>query len=222
MLVGASLGVSACVPAPRTYLRPSAPGGQYTKSTCAGGAGPEDRVALAASEGIMVGVESYSLEEVSAVMPADRPKVGTGFSIILQIPPGKALRFASSSFVLTDQLTQTMHEQQATTVLDFPDAHVLLDGLVVAMSSGPGPPRVRQIAMRDTLIGASQPDWFITPRWFGTILSHPYYVVVPFEGVTCRDCRLRLPPLAVGSTTQQFPEISFKLVKEWLLEPLNC
>jgi hypothetical protein len=227
--VAVSLTVSACALLPTAYLKPSATGGEYTKSGCAGVAGPEDRLVLAGPDSIMIGVESFSLEEVRAVLGAVRPpktsvdeKVGTGFSVILHIPVGQTVRFASRSFFLTDQVTHAVHEYQATSVLDFAQARVLLDGVVAAMQSGDGPPKVRQVDMRATLTGVSQPDWHITPRWFGRVLDHPYYVIVPFDGVTCRDCRLRLPPLAIDSLTFEFPEIRFKLVKEWVLWPLNC
>jgi hypothetical protein len=177
----------------------------------------------------MIGVESYSLEELSAVMrtsrmpntsPSDR--AGIGFSVILHIPAGQIVRFASRSFFLTDQATQKVHQVEATSILDFADARVLLDGLVASMQSGDGPRRVRQMDIRAPLAGVRQPDWFVAPRWFGKLLDHPYYVIVPFEGVTCSECLLRVPPLEVASKTFQFPEITFRLVKEWVLWPLNC
>ncbi len=228
-LVLLSLAASACAPAPTTYLKPFAVGGQYTRSICAGAAGPEDRLVLAGPDGVMIGVESYSLEEVSVIVRASRPpstspseRVGTEFSVILHIPAGQTVRFASRSFFLTNQVTHTVHQYEAVSVLDYVDARVLLDGPVAAMQSGDDSSRVHRIDIREPLTGLSQPDWFVTPRWFGRALDHPYYVIVPFEGVTCSECRLRMPSLAVGSKKFEFPEISFRLVREWVLWPLNC
>ena len=228
-LIVIALAVSACVPILTTHLKPSAPGGQTTNTACAGMVGPKDRLVLAGPDGVMIGVESYSLEELSAVERALRQPytmgyeaVGTGFVVIVNLPVGRNVRFASRSFFLTDQVTHAVHEYQWASVLDFVDARVLLDGLVAALQSGDGPPGVRRVDLTTTFTGVPQPNGHITPRWFGKVLDRPYYVIVPFEGVTCTDCRLRLPPLVVESTTYEFPEVSFKLVKKWILSPLNC
>ncbi len=228
-LIVVALAVSACVPVPRTYLKPSAPGGQATNTACYGTIGPKSRLVLAGPGGIMIGVESYSLEELSSVERTLRQPytmgyetVGTGFVVIVSVPVGRTVRFASRSFFLTDQVTHTVHDYQWASVLDFVDARVLLSGLAAPMQSGDGPRKVRRVDLTTTITGVPQPDWIIKPRWFGRVLDHPYYVIVPFEGVTCTDCRLRLPPLVVDSTTYEFPEVSFKLDKKWILSPLNC
>lgn len=179
----------------------------------------------------MIGVDSYSLGELTHVIRANQnrytlgyDKVGTGFSIILRIPAGRTVRFASRSFFLTDQVTHAVHEYQGTSVLDFVDMRFLLRGLVVAlhMQSGDRSIMVRRIDLTTTITGVPRKDSNRTPNWSGPVLDHPHYVLVPFEGITCVDCRLRLPPLVVDSTTYEFPEVSFKLAKKWVVQPLNC
>lgn len=232
-LIVVALTVSACILVPVTYLKPSAPGGQNTNTVCIGTVGPKDRLVLAGPDGVMIGVDSYSLRELSAVMRARAnwerytlgyDKVGTGFNVILRIPAGRTVRFASRSFFLTDQVTHAVHEYQGTSVLDFVDIRFLLRGLVVAlhMQKVGGSVKVRQIDLMTTITGVPHKDSNRTPNWSGPVLDHPYYVLVPFEGVTCVDCRLRLPPLVVDSTTYEFPEVSFKLAKKWVVQPLNC
>ncbi len=232
-LIVVALAISACFPLLITHLKPSAPGGQYTKIACAGRVGVKDRLVLAGPDGVMIGVESYSLGELTRVIRAHQneytlgyDKVGTGFSIILRIPPGRTVRFASRSFFLTDQVTRVVHEYQGASVLDFEDPRILFPGLVVAlaMQSGDGSVKVPQIDLTTTITGVPHKDSNRTPRWAGPVLDHPYYILVPFEGVTCIDCILRLPPLVVDSTPYEFPKVSFKLVKEWVAESLvlNC
>lgn len=79
---------AACVPARLTFFRPSAEGGQLTKSSCGGAAGPEDRLILANDNGAMTAVEAYSLRELDTIHGEKSPRHGTGVSIILHIPLG--------------------------------------------------------------------------------------------------------------------------------------
>jgi hypothetical protein len=227
-----------CFPGPVTYLKPSAPGGQHRNSTCGGEVGPEDRLVLADSTGVMVGLETYSLEELSEVLrsqderltrgrpteqtPTVRPTAGTGFSIILYVPEGRSLRFVSRSFVITDQRNATVQERVPTRV--FSSSGRLLDGLVAGMVGTPHSPKVGpQIDVGETLVGApGTRSSRGVQRWFDTRVARQFYVIVEFDNLNCRDCTLRMPPMQVDSTAVQFPEIRLRTVREWFWSTLNC
>lgn len=226
-LISLTLAVAACAPVAVTYFKPSAPNAEYKMSTCAGWAGPEDRVLLAGPEGIVIGVEAYTTEELSALLRATRREVGIEFSIAVFIPssPPMSVRFASGTFLLTDELTKVVHEYGAEDVLDFPHYNVLLDGPNVAVHyrdprlAG----RMRRIDIREPLSGTSRKEWHgPPPRWFGKAIDHPYYIVLSFRNVQSKQFRLRLPPVLVGREAFEFPEIGFREVTEWIGQSLNC
>lgn len=257
----ASITVTACAPVQVTYLKPSAPGAEYTRSICGETAGPKDRAVLRGPESYVIRVDTYSLEEVSSlnlwheqiavkqgrtVYKASHiyPK-GTGITIIVQTPQDQSasMRFLSKAFFLTDEATGSVHEYQAENVLDFEDADVLLDGAVAAAHS------IRYADERVKVDRSHIPTW---PRWVQSVRSsddhvkvrrlsilqaltpipaekkwlratyRPYYIVLFFENVRSAQFRLRIPPVSIGATSFDFPEITFRLVNEWIVAPLNC
>ena len=240
----AVLALSACVPSRSSYLKPSAPGGYHVNSTCAGMVGPKDRLILADSTGVMVGIETFRLEEISQNLRSqderddaqrrrvDRRSVseparsGTGLSIILHVPNGRSLRFASRSFVITDRHTLAIHEREPERV--FADSGALMDATLVGLVGSRHSPIVgTRMDIGETLTGAPDVRYRWTRRnliqqWFGTRVSRPYYLVIELDNVQCRDCQLRLPSMTVDSMTVEFPEIRLQWVGEWSFSSLNC
>lgn len=233
----ASFAVTACAPVPVTYLSPSAPGAEYTRSECGEAAGPKDRAVLRGPEGYIIRVDSYSLEELSLIQRSDeqiaikqgrRPQkashdyeTGIGITIILQTPNNQSasVRFLSKSFFLTDEETRSVHEYQAEHVLDFEDVDVKLDGIVAALKSirsSDDHVKVRRLGVFEALTTIPPKN-----KWFGTI-DRPYYIVLFFENVRSEKFKLQIPQLSIGTTSFEFPEITFRLVKEWIVAPLNC
>lgn len=232
-----SAAVTACVPERVTYLRPSAPGAEYTRSVCGEAVGPKDRAVLRGPEGYVIRVDSYSLEELSLIQREDKQiaikqgrraresshdyQTGIGLTIIVQPPRNQSasMRFLSKSFFLADEETRSVYEYQVEHVLDFEDALVNLDGIVAALKSlrsGDDRAKVRRLNVLEALTPIPPET-----KWFRTIYR-PYYIVLFFENVRSKQFRLRIPQVSVGETTFDFPEISFRLVDEWIVVPLNC
>ena len=231
--------MSACFPARETFLKPSAPGGRHVNSTCGGVAGPRDRLVLASPSGVMVGVETFSLKELSDVLrardewenrlkrdvdqrPSTQPRrTGTGLSIILHVPTGRSLRFGSRSFVITDQRTGTVHEREPSRV--FSDSGVLMDAVTAGMVGTRHSPIVgTPLDIGDALIGKPDVSGRLIQRWFGTKVSRPFYIVIEADDVKCEDCLLRLPPMLLDSTPVEFPEIRLRPGADWFITGLNC
>ena len=192
----------------------------------------------------MVGIETFTLEEISSVLhnqakreserrkhadrrPTTEPRrSGTGISIIVHVPHGRSLRFASRSFIVTDERTGTVHVQEPTRI--FNDSGPLIDATGVGLVGSSHSPTVgRQLDIGETLIGAPEVRYRWTQRnllqrWFGTRVTKPYYVVIEVVNVKCVDCILRLPAMIVDTATVEFPEIHLREVREWYISPLNC
>lgn len=259
----ASITVTACAPVQVTYLKPSAPGAEYERSTCGGAVGPKDRAVLRGPGGYAIRVGSYYLEEVSAINRWDEHRAekqgavvyrashlyprGTGITITVEAQQDQSasIQLLSNSFFLTDEATKAVHEYPAEHVWLFEDPGVFLDGpSAAALLIRYGDPRVKvdrshiptwpkwAQSARSSLqtprpelrrLGALQvlPPIPPTRRWLN-IVHRPYYIILFFENVRSTQFRLRIPPVSVGTTPFEFPEITFHLLNEWIVAPLNC
>lgn len=181
----AIITVTACAPVQVTYLRPSAPGAEYARSTCGGAAGPKDRAVLRGPGGFVIRVESYYLERVSSInlwkekISAKQgttvyhashiyPKgIGITISVEAQQDQAALIRLLSNSFILTDEATGAIHEYQPEHVWLFEDPGVLLNGPdAAALVIRYGDPRVQ-------VDRSHIPTW---PKWAqsaGSILQSP-------------------------------------------------
>ena len=218
-----ALALVACVPSRATYVKPFAPGGKHINSLCGGAVGPKDRLIIADSTGVMVGVETFRLKDVASILEAP-PRTGTGLTVIFHVPEGRSLRFASRSFVITDRGTTTVHEREPTRV--FSGSGVLLDGFVAGMEAvRPDTAYWPPVDISEPLVGRAPVRGFKAwgkQQWFGTKVTRAYYAIVELENVLCPDCTLRMPRMMVDSTALEFPEIRLRRVREWYVSPLNC
>jgi len=238
----ATLAVAACAPLPYEYLKPSVPGAEYTRSECGESVGPKDRVVLHGPEDLTIRVSGFLLEELSYVQqfenriatkhkqgqkqpyPSIAYETGIGIAIILQIPQSTSVQFLSKSFLLMDEGAQAVYEYQAEHLFLFPEAIVKLGALTAALGSqrtGDGQLK-RRISFSESLTAVPPKE-----GWFGLTTDRPYYIVLLFgniEDARSGRFRLRIPPLSVGAMTYEFPEISFRFVKEWKWDWLviNC
>lgn len=172
---------------------------------------------------------------------------GIGITLIVEAQRDQAasIRFLSNSFILTDEATEAIHEYQAEHVWLFEHPASLLDGgVAAALSIRYGDPRVKvdrshiptlpkwAQSARSILqspppelrrLGAQQALPPIPPsrKWLNTV-HRPYYVILFFENVRSTQFRLRMPQVSVDATPFEFPEITFRLVNEWIVVPLNC
>lgn len=176
---------TACAPVQVTYLKPSAPSVEYTRSTCGGAAGPEDRALLVGPDGYTFRIESYYLEEASSINQWAEQRAekqnnviyrashlyprGTGITIIVEAQQDRSapIRFLSNSFFLTDEETGAVYEFLAEHVWLFKDPGVFLDGPVAAaLVIRYGDPRVKV----ETSHIATRPKWAESA---GSILQSP-------------------------------------------------
>jgi len=257
------IAVTACAPVQVTYLRPSAPGAEYARSTCGGREGPNDRAVLRGPGGYVIRASSYTLEVVSSINLSEEKRAATqqatvyqashlypkgiGITLIVEAQQDQAasIRFLSNSFILTDEATEAIHEYQAEHVWLFEHPAVLLDGPgAAALVIRYGDPRVKvdrshiqtwpksAQSVRSILqspppelrrLGAQQALPPIPPskKWLNTV-HRPYYVILFFENVRSTQFRLRMPQVSVDATPFEFPEITFRLVNEWMIVGLNC
>jgi hypothetical protein len=126
----------------------------------------------------------------------------------LYVPPTSpvSVRFASGTFLLTDEVTKVVHAYRAKQVFS-------------PLAAG------RPIDIQEPLSGTRRIHWWpgYPPRWFGTTVDYgPYSISLSFRGLQSSQFRLRIPPLVVGAQAFEFPDVDIREVTEWIAAPFNC
>lgn len=197
VLLSMTLALAGCLVVPDTYIKPSAPNAEQHSSACAGHGPHKDLAVLSGPEGIMISVNPFTLTGGEMAI-----------SVRLYIPPTSpiSVRFASGTFLLTDEVTKVVHEYRAKQVFS-------------PLAAG------RPVDIQEPLSRTPRINWWpgYPPRWFGKTVDYsPYSISLSFRGLQSKQFRLRIPPLVVGVHTFEFPDVDIREVREWIVAPFNC